>query len=116
MNDLLMEYIDGRWFARVSNVDIVYAFRYLAEEPDLSSVCVQSLAMAMKAGRQQVIDSIAANGIFDLPGNVLPQDVVATLFDATQSLVSGGVPIFTAETVLADELDGAGDAMLTLIV
>ncbi|SFQ03268.1 hypothetical protein SAMN05443579_12052 [Variovorax sp. PDC80] len=53
MNDLLiLEIGQGRWVARVANTDIEYAFKYLVEEPDLSSLCVQSLALAMQSGRQ----------------------------------------------------------------
>lgn len=87
MNDLLiLEIEQGRWVARVANTDIEYAFKYLVEEPDLSSLCVQSLALAMQSGRQQVIDSIAGNGIFDLPAGTPPETVVAELFDATAAL------------------------------
>ncbi len=116
MNDLLiLEIGQGRWVARVANTDIEYAFKYLAEEPDLSSLCVQSLALAMQSGRQQVIDSIAGNGIFDLPAGTQADVVVAELFDATAALRFEEATIFVAQVVLADELEGAGVALLAAV-
>ncbi|WP_398493455.1 hypothetical protein [Variovorax sp.] len=116
MNDLLiLEIEQGRWVARVANTDIEYAFRYLVEEPQLSSLCVQSLAMAMQSGRQQVINSIAGNGIFDLPPGTQPQTVVAELFDATAALRYEEATIFVAQAVLADELEEAGIALLAAV-
>ncbi|MGQ2995791.1 hypothetical protein [Variovorax sp.] len=116
MNDLLiLEIEQGRWVARVANTDIEYAFRYLVEEPQLSSLCVQSLAVAMQSGRQQVINSIAGNGIFDLPAGTPPETVVAELFDATAALRYEGAAIFVAETVLADELEQAGIKLLAVV-
>ncbi|PIF77443.1 hypothetical protein CLU95_4617 [Variovorax sp. 54] len=113
MNDLLIVYIGGgRWVARVTNTGIEYPFRFLAEQPDLSELCVQSLALAMQSGREQVIQSIAGNGIFDLPRGVQPEAVVSDLFDATQTMIVGEAEVFVAETVLSEELEGAGQALL----
>ncbi len=116
MNDLLMVFTsEGRWVARVTNTDIEYAFRFLAEEPDLSELCMQSLALAMQVGRDQVIRSIARNGIFDLPEGVQPEAVVSDLFDATQALFVGEARVFVAEVVLSEELQGAGRALLAAL-
>ncbi|MES2248429.1 MAG: hypothetical protein V4645_14195 [Pseudomonadota bacterium] len=116
MNDLLMVYTsEGRWVARVANAGIEYAFRYLAEEPDFSGLCVRSLALAMRVSREQVIQSIAGNGIFDLPDGIPAERVVGELFDATQVLRVGGGPVFTTEAALAQDLDGAGEALLVAL-
>lgn len=119
MNSLLIVLrTDGRWVARVSNVEIEYFFRYLPEEPDFGTLCVQSLAMAMKGGREQVVESIANNGIFELGAGMEPQEMVGVLFDTTNTLFFNDaiLPIFTAEETIAGALDVAGTCLLDALV
>jgi hypothetical protein len=107
MPNLLINFEDGNWVAKVANTDIVYVF---AGEGEDQIQIVRGFAEFMAEGNPDVADFFI---------NVEDPEVVSEqLFGTTDGIIYNLEPIFTTvgDEFLIDDLEEAGRILIEFIV
>lgn len=112
MPNLLIARVDGIWKAAPANSGVEFVFK---TELGTQETAIQQLAAAMQEGGEAVING--AEEIFVIPEGFEPADVVATLFNTTDTLTYVSRIIYgtVGEEFLIDDLEMAGQALMLAI-
>lgn len=114
METLLINFVNGRWIAEVSNTNFLYTFA--GADPAAQQLNVQALANAMQQGEDQVIASVRQ--IFgDIPATEPDFMVVENLFSTTSELdyMATERYIVAVGEDLLDEIVSAGAWLLGVL-
>ena len=113
MPSLLISRINGIWQASPANSGVSFVFQTVEGSQETA---VQQLAAAMQEGPGATVAGTPE--IFEIPEGYTPDEVVSTLFDATDILTFGERIIYgtVGEEFLIDDLEAAGEALMAALL